>query len=195
VTVAGLAGSGTPEAALRTAIRDAAPAATIGWKVRAFAGPYCGAVDLLRPLGKSDLTMTLDGGATALHDGDKVMIDVTLPPTARYLVVDYLSNDGSIAHLTPTGPGAVQPMAPGSRVVLGKPDPKAGFQGWEVGPPYGTDMIIAIASSAPLFTRSRPANDTTEAYLRDLDAAIATLRKRGDSLAGTALLLDTAPRK
>jgi predicted Ser/Thr protein kinase len=195
VAVAGLAGSGAPEAALRSAVTDAASAATLDWKVRAFAGPYCGAVDLLRPLGASGLTMTLDGGATALHDGDKVVIDVTLPPAARYLVVDYLANDGSIAHLAPTGPGAVQPVAPGSRVVLGKPDPKTGFQGWEVGPPYGTDMIIAIASSAPLFTRPRPANDTTEAYLRDLDAAIATLRKRGDSLAGTALLLDTAPRK
>lgn len=195
VAVAGLAGSGAPEAALRSAVTDAAPAATLDWKVRAFTGPYCGALDLLRPLGASGLTMTLDGGATALHDGDKVVIDITLPPAARYLVVDYLANDGSIAHLAPTGPGAVQPVAPGSRVVLGKPDPKTGFQGWEVGPPYGTDMIIAIASSAPLFTRPRPANDTTEAYLRDLDAAIATLRKRGDNLAGTALLLDTAPRK
>ena len=62
---------------------------------------------------------------------------------------------------------------PGETVNLGHPS-------WLIGEPYGTDMIIAVASSEPLFDRPRPSNaETADVYLRDLQAAIDALRQRG----------------
>ena len=55
-------------------------------------------------------------------------------------------------------------------------------------------MIIAVASSEPLFDRPRPGNaEPAEVYLRDLQAAIDTLRQRGARLAGAALTLEALP--
>ena len=60
---------------------------------------------------------------------------------------------------------------------------------------YGTDMIIAVASSEPLFDRARPGNtETADVYLRDLQAAIDTLRRRGAQLAGAAATLEALPK-
>ena len=51
-----------------------------------------------------------------------------------------------------------------------------GHPSWVIGEPYGTDMIIAVASSEPLFDRPRPRNaETADVYLRDLQAAIDAL--------------------
>ena len=70
-------------------------------------------------------------------------------------------------------------------------DPTAGQPGWEVAPPYGTDMIIAVASSQPLFTRPRSGNvELAATYLRDLDAAVQAIREGGGKLVGNALLVD-----
>ena len=60
-----------------------------------------------------------------------------------------------------------------------------------IGEPYGTDMIIAVASSEPLFDRPRPGNtETADVYLRDLQSAIDALSRRGARLAGAAVTLE-----
>ena len=81
-------------------------------------------------------------------------------------------------------------FAAGETVNLGAQTP--GHPAWEVGPPYGTDMIIAIASSQPLFDRARPANaEDAAAYLRDLQAVVDAARSRGVRMVGGAITLDT----
>ena len=48
----------------------------------------------------------------------------------------------------------------------------------------------------PLFPQPRPGNVEPEAtYLRQLQDAVDTARQRGDRLAGTAIALDTLPKK
>ena len=77
---------------------------------------------------------------------------------------------------------------PASTVNLANP-------AWTIGEPYGTDMIMAIASSEPLFDRPRPSNaETVSVYLRDLQAAIERARQRGVRLAGAAVTLDALPK-
>ncbi len=56
-------------------------------------------------------------------------------------------------------------------------------------------MIIAVASSQPLFDRPRPGNVETAAnYLRDLQAAVDAARGRGVRLTGGAMTVDTIPK-
>ncbi len=76
---------------------------------------------------------------------------------------------------------------------LGEASP--GHPAWEVGPPYGTDMIIAIASSQPLFDRARPNNvEQAATYLPALQQAVDAAQRRGAKLAGDALTVDTLPK-
>ncbi len=79
-------------------------------------------------------------------------------------------------------------FGPGEPLNLGHPS-------WLIGEPYGTDMIIAVASSEPLFDRPRPGNtETADVYLRDLQSAIDALRRRGARLAGAAVTLEALPK-
>jgi hypothetical protein len=56
-------------------------------------------------------------------------------------------------------------------------------------------MIIAIASSQPLFERPRPNNaEDAAAYLRELQAAVEAARSRGARLVGSAITVDTLPK-
>ncbi len=110
--------------------------------------------------------------------------------------VDYIAHDGSVQHLYPqladpkNGIAADPPhsYAPGERVNLGHPS-------WVISEPYGTDMIIAVASSDPLFDRPRPANaETAGVYVRDLQAAIDAVQQRGARVAGAAVTLEALPK-
>ncbi|MDE2197730.1 MAG: hypothetical protein KGJ41_01805 [Rhodospirillales bacterium] len=209
-----LSGAGGPDAALHRAVADIARTASIRWTAHSFDGPYCTAVDLLRSVSDEGadpmaaLGMSLKGNATQLRKDDYITMEFTMPDFPAHLQIDYLASDGSMTHLiqddgaqmhimTTAGWGVLGPSrayAPGMAVPIGQPDPKTGKGSWQVDQPFGTDMIMAYATSAPLFTALRPADDTPAAYYRDLQAALAALRVRGGRVAGSALLLATTPK-
>ena len=57
-------------------------------------------------------------------------------------------------------------------------------------------MIIAVASSEPLFDHPRPSNaETADAYLRDLQAAIDSLRQHHGRVAGAGITLEALSPK
>jgi eukaryotic-like serine/threonine-protein kinase len=203
-TVSGYAGSGVVDA-LRQQLTGALGAAPLDWRVRSVDQVFCSALDLLRPIAAeagapvSGLSVTLAGGVTTLHDGQSIMPRLTMADFAGVLRVDYLGHDGSVAHLYPTVADpknkiAARPAArltPGAPISMGEGGPNQ--PSWVVGPPYGTDMIIVVASTAPLLTRVPSQNDEDDAgpYLRDLAAGIARVRQAGGQVAGTLLLVDT----
>ena len=133
----------------------------------------------------------LAGGRTFLVDNDQIAVDVALTDIAGHLHMAYLSNDGKVSPLVP-GPGyPTRTYTAKSRVEMGRT--RTDFVGWRVGIPFGTDMIIAIVSSAPLFAQARLAEEPLDGYLRDLQAAIDNLRRRGGALAADAVVLETRP--
>jgi len=198
VLLTGVAGSGAPETALHRAIIAAAPTAAVDWRIAGFDGPYCRALDVLHPVAHgfgasgSGFAMTLKEGDRPLKDGELITLDLTLPDYPAWLQVDYLEHDGTVVHLHPTAKDPSRSYPANSQQSLG--DPAAGGERWEVGAPYGTDMVIAVASSAPLFTQKRKDLEQTEAYLRVLQAAIESARRRNVRLAADALVLTTKPR-
>lgn len=198
MSLVGVAGHGGPEKELHRAITDAAPTAAIDWRVASFDGPYCRALDVLHPVAysaaarTSGFSMALRNGDRLLKDGELMTIDLQVPGFPAWLIVDYLQHDGTVVHLHPTPKDPARSYPVGSRQTFG--DPSAGGERWEVGAPYGTDMIIAVASSAPLFTQKRKDLEDTEAYLRALQAAIEAAQRHGVHLAADALVLTTGPR-
>jgi hypothetical protein len=148
----------------------------------------------LRPWPQCEALLTLD---PALHNGHGIAIAQTperghlvkgehvtfvvrSPDYPSYLYVAYLQADGSAAHLLrPTDSG---PTAPNTAIRLGEGPHAVHFK---VGPPYGSEMVIALASDQPLLGEDLPIRDRQllSAYRRALgpggahpaSAAVVTL--------------------
>jgi len=201
VTLDGLAGHGSVDD-LQRGLTSFVPPSQIDLRVTGVNRVFCPALTALHLItpgfgmtGGPRLGLQMADGKTRLHDGDPVRVRLTMPDFASRLRVDYLAHDGTVQHLypqlaDPKNAIAADPLklfASGELVSLGHPS-------WRIGEPYGTDMIIAVASSEPLFDRPRPGNaETADAYLGDLQAAVDTLRQRGARLAGAAVTLDALP--
>jgi serine/threonine-protein kinase len=206
VTLAGIAGT-QQVAAIQTGLDGSALRNAVDWQVRGVDPMFCPALDTLRPivplLGASGprLGLALAGGQARLRDGQHILPHLRMPGFRANLVVDYVAHDGTLLHLYPQVADPKNHLdadirrvfQPGETVDLGNPRP--GHPAWEVGPPYGTDMIIAIASSQPLFDRPRPDDSESAAeYLRALQAALDAAQRSGAQLAGNAILVDTLPK-
>jgi eukaryotic-like serine/threonine-protein kinase len=201
VLVSGLASSRAVQE-LRQGLTALAPSGQIDWRVNGVDQAFCPTLDALRPavaaFGSSGprLGLQMADGKSRLHDGEAVRVHVLMPDFAGTLRVDYVAHDGSVQHLYPQladpkahiRADAPRSYAPGEAVNLSNP-------AWTISEPYGTDMIIAVASSAPLFASARPDNaESADSYLRDLQAAIETARQRGVRLAGAAVTLEALPK-
>jgi hypothetical protein len=203
IALSGLAGK-AELADLRQGVTALAPPAGIDWDVKPVDPFYCRTLDMLRPIapafgasGGGHLSLRMADNRTQLHDGDKVRVRLVMPDFPSQLDVDYIAHDGSVQHLYPqladpangiqTDPLRTYP--PGEIVNLGHPS-------WAISEPYGTDMIIAIASTERLFDHRRPHNaETADVYLRDLSAAIETARARGVRMTGAAVTLEALPKQ
>ena len=206
VAVTGFAGDDVA-AGLRARLAALAGPTALTWQVQGLNPVFCAAMTVLRPVAPPagapalGLGLRLAGGLTALHDGARILPRVTMPQFAGYLRVDYLGHDGSVVHLYPSAADPSQHfvavparrLAPGTVLRLGDGGP--GRPLWEVGPPYGTDMIVAIASAQPLLPADPPANIdvSAAAYLHRLGTAIAAARAGGEQVTATVLPVDTLP--
>ncbi len=168
---------------------------------------FCDALALLRPISpitggpSPGVGLALYANRTALKDGESILPRLTMPDFAGELRVDYLAHDGTLAHLYPTlaDPGAklnAQPsrkLSAGEHLALGDRGP--GKPQWQSGEPYGTDMIIAVASSVPLHVAPAiNAEDMGNSYLADLGRAIEQARAGGAKVSGALLLVDAVPK-
>ncbi len=196
--ISGLAGAGAPQLALNAAVQSLPDAAGLTNNTQTIDGPYCNALNAIRPYhplyadAGEMLGLNLAGGKTTLRDGDLITVVQKMPGYAGYLETDYFSSDGSVLHLYPTPTDAQTMLAAGATKTLG--DPSHGGASWQVSAPYGTDMIIAIASSVPLFTTLRPQDENASDYLPALRAALQNAVSSGAKVAVAALPVVTIPK-
>jgi hypothetical protein len=203
VTISGYASSANVQS-LQQQLAGVSRGAPLDWRVQGIDPVFCTALEVLRPISAqgggpiSGLSVTLAGGQTTLHDGDRIMPRITMPDFAGVVRVDYLEHDSSLTHLYPTPADPknhilARPqtrLPPGAPLSIGEGGPT--LPEWVVGSPYGTDMIIVVASSVPLQMKTAPNGaDDAGPYLRELAAGIARVRQAGGQVAGTLLLLDT----
>jgi serine/threonine-protein kinase len=190
VVISGLAGSGS-EGALRQAVQAALPAgaATDSYNMRLdlFDGPYCDVLDILRPTSAQSVGLSLRNGVTRLKKDQDIVPQVVMPDFPAWLELDYFSSDGSVSHLHPTTVNPATLARAGGTVIFGNTTKER----WQVDAPFGTDMIVAIASSSPLFSAPRPVDETVPEYLAALRRALADADARGDRVAANAMLVQT----
>lgn len=141
-------------------------------------------VNLHEPLGQPRGLKVNVSGATAaeLARGETIRIEVTTPNTPSYVYLTYVQADGNAVHLTrPPGRGPT-PLPPNTRLVFG--DGEDGRDHYKVGPPYGPEVVVAIATPQPLFKADLPPSQIERDYLDQFRDA---LRGRGASAAVATL--------
>lgn len=223
IVISGVTGR-TSESALRRIVAANAPSANIIWRATTFDGPYCNALDTIRPyavrFGSAgpDLDVGLKSGSRKLRDSDNIIPRINLPDFPAYLMITYFSNDGTLAHLHPseserqldlqTADGRTQHLKvtmqeagrsyPARSVLtIGDPDTcrcKPDEVGFQSGPPFGMDMIMVVATSQPLFNAPRPADETPDSYLRDLQIALDQAQRRGLRISARSMIVETTER-
>jgi serine/threonine protein kinase len=202
VDMSGFAGSQTIDT-LRQGVAAIVPPGQIDWRVRGVDQIFCPALNALHPFvpafastGGARLNLQLADGRSGLRDGEQVRLRLVMPDFASRLRVDYLVHDGTVGHLYPQiADPALQITADAPRTFTPDETVNLSHPSWTITPPYGTDMIIAIASSQPLFDRPRPSNgETADVYLRALQTALERAHQRGDAIAAAAITLDALPK-
>ncbi len=156
--------------------------------------PHCATLSGIAETG-IDHHPALDGKGTAtgvvrryLSD-DSVRLKLTTPEFPAYLYVDYFDRQGWVIHLVPNLYGGAMRFDPDSTVGIGGDDRLT------AAPPYGIDLVVAVASSKPLFNEMRPRKESAERYLDALRNAIAR-RRSADAWQGaySYILVEMAPR-
>lgn len=141
---------------------------------------------VLRPWPQCEALMTLQRGlraadrpqirvvhATAgaeLPAGANLVIEIESPSTPSFLHVTYIQADGKAVHLVQSGATTLATIAPRSKLTLG--DGRDGGPHFTVSPPFGDEIVVAVASAAPLFAEPRPTTETEREFLTALRAAL-----------------------
>jgi serine/threonine-protein kinase len=189
IRVAGLVRRGGDAALAADIARRGVPRDAVRLEPRVFDGPYCEFVELLRSLRRPDLApraAIVDG--PPLAKGELLRLSVEMPSFDGQVSVVYLMSSGDAAHLVPN-----QAARGGARLRFG--DPAGAFTGWEIDEPFGTDMILVVASDSPLFPQPRAEVEPSAGLVAALAERLRTLQARGAQIGAQLLPVETIPRR
>jgi eukaryotic-like serine/threonine-protein kinase len=111
------------------------------------------------------------GKENDLAAGDTLMVDVSTPAYQSYVTVDYFVLDGHVVHLLPNAAARENLAPPRYTATVGS------LGNWVIGPPFGTEMLVLVATPVPLFDGVRPDAEPAPVYLRALDEQLARIVK------------------
>lgn len=188
------------EPSARAAIAAAAAPTPITWQVTPVPSLWCDTLNLLRSaINSRPIKVSLTTGNRPLQDGELIQPDIDGPDFTHWLLVDDFARGGqarqgtrlvqvgpTAAHLYPSAQSPPRMHAAGEATHLRN-------EAWCVSAPYGSDLIIAVATSHPLFDRSQPEQEDLENFLPNLRAALGAAKQRGDHISAGVTVLQTAP--
>ncbi len=154
--------------AARNAVQTLMDRRAEGWEVRldvatapeSLCAPLALVADALTANADQTAAMTMTSiprplrPGTPLHKGDPLILDITGPPHKTLLHVDYYTADGNVVHLSPNPADTDTQLEAGATRRLGERVGSGRY--WSVGPPFGSELIVALASATPLFSAPGP---------------------------------------
>lgn len=163
------------------------PAKAVRLRLDPFEGPYCGVLSTVRmyagvPPPDAPPRIALLG-ARPLPEGERLRFWVEMPDWPAHLNVFFLTVSDEVGSLV----ADPQPRPVGASVLF--EDPR-----WKVAAPFGTELLLVVASETPLFERRRPAVEKLEDFAAALTAALQRARRATARVAARATVVETAAR-
>ncbi|MEJ7927065.1 C1 family peptidase [Sphingobium sp. AN641] len=185
-TVTGFGGDANELQSLHKLAMDADPRTR--WQVMHQPWPQCeAAMTLASPLSRGGVTVMAQtdkgearrGDPVVMKAGERFGVVATTTAARPHLSIIYLQADGSAVELYRGQPA---PNARGQRMIgVGTGGPQQ--VRFEVAPPYGHEIIIALASATPLFGDDMKTYVTERQFLTGLRARLAGNKERDVSAA------------
>lgn len=191
-TVTGFSGDLNAISALREAAKKADPA--LAFSVRHLPWPQCeAALTLATPLTRDGTTIAMltqdgkdrDGDPVVMTENEIFGVSATTTAARPYISIIYLQADGSAVELHRGHP---EPDRKGvRRVTIGLSETA---QRYQVAPPFGPEMIVALSSAKPLFGDDEVVEGTERQFLTRLRAKLTA--RQGDGLSAAFVRLQTS---
>lgn len=105
------------------------------------------------------------------RNGDYMVIEIPPASRGRFINIDYFMSDGQVLHMYPNAMASDNFVAAGKSLTLGVPE--IGRQAWQVGPPYGDDLLVIVATDKRLHDDERPMVEKTPGYLAFLERQLS----------------------
>lgn len=120
---------------------------------------FCRMIEALAPYADDGHTLELEvagsGEPAELGYREPLFLDLTVPPGLDYLYLAYLHQDGQVGHL------GLLPL----KDRTGGEDRVRIETGFVIEPPFGREMVIAVATTQPLFAKPRPPFERAESFI------------------------------
>ncbi|MFC7737473.1 protein kinase [Roseomonas sp. GCM10028921] len=147
------------------------PPGSVRLELREFEADFCGLIDTVRPAavrGEAAPQLVLES-PDPLPAGQALRFRVRMPTREAYLHVYFFSSDGKVGNMAQS----VEPLPPGVTRAFGEPY-------WTPAAPYGTGLLVAVASDTPLYPGRRGIIEQSFDAVSALGYAIEMAKQRGE---------------
>lgn len=169
--------------AIRSQLGESIP---VGGSMLVLPSPQCDVLSRLENLGlPQSQGQTRDsmqvGAITQIStfdygQGERVIVKMRSPDYPAYVYVDFFDVDGRVLHLRPNQWEGVERHSPDTPIEIGADRTGQSSVKLIVSPPYGQELAIAYASSAPLYEGLRETIEPAETYLDYMRTRVAALK-------------------
>jgi eukaryotic-like serine/threonine-protein kinase len=162
---------------LRSMLSAAPGVSSLNLNIQQVGDHECGVINALAPYWKSSRQTGAASAATIrtrspnaeLTEGQPLIVDITTPGYDSNIYVDYHVLDGNVAHLLPNVRARDNQAPPHYTATIGS------LGNWVISKPFGTEMIVLIATPAPLFDGMRPELERGADYLKAVDKRLSEI--------------------
>jgi eukaryotic-like serine/threonine-protein kinase len=114
-------------------------------------------------------SIRVKGKSTELTEGDPLIVDITTPAYDSYVHVDYYGLDGNVAHLLPNLRVRDNQAPPNYLATIGS------LRNWVIAKPFGSELIVLLATPVPLFGQAGPEYGASADYLRAVEKQLGPI--------------------
>jgi eukaryotic-like serine/threonine-protein kinase len=184
---------------LRNMLNTAPGVTSLNLNVQQVGEHECGVINALAPYWKSSRQGSAAPAATVrtrtpnaeLTEGQPLVVDITTPGYDSNVYVDYYVLDGGVAHLLPNVRAKDNQAPPHYTATIGS------LGNWVISKPFGTELIVLLATPVPLFDGVRPEVERGADYLKMIEKRLGDIAAKhgADRIAVDFVQITTRERR